>query len=399
MKIAVIGAGAMGSMLGAYLQAGGADVTLVVRRREPADVLTSPGLTMKRYTESTEDGNGPVPMKASVGTDGLEVMDAVLLMVKGPDTKAAIESASAVIGPETKVVTLQNGIGAADIIAETVPKENIYYGCLNMSAIMEAPGVLTAGLFGTTNVYLGSVVRDAAQRAFGEEFCGLLRAGGVTAEYTEDIDREVWNKMLINIAVNASCGLVRLRGGEAGEDQQFVLLAVDMVKEAIAVAGKCGVALDFGYFMTQVLPSARKTSGKHYPSMAQDMMITRTRTEIEFLNGAVERLGAKHGVPTPVNTTIARLVRTIEHNYDKQYRPTAETAKRGGAFLVEIEEKFCKGCGFCVKYCPKGVLALQKERSRKGYFPAKAAAPGNCIGCLSCTAVCPEAAIRIRKEA
>lgn len=397
MKIAVIGAGAMGSMLGAYLQAGGADVTLVVRRRELADVLTSPGLTMKRYTEGAADA--PVPMKASTGTDGLEVMDAVLLMVKGPDTKAAIEGASAVIGPETKVVTLQNGIGNTDIIAETVPKENIYYGCLNMSAIMEAPGVLTAGLFGTTNVFLGSVVRGAAQEAFGEAFCGYLRAGGATAEYTKDIDREVWNKLLINIAVNASCGLVRLRGGEAGEDQQFVLLAVDMVKEAIAVAGKCGVALDFGYFMTQVLPSARKTSGKHYPSMAQDMMITHSRTEIEFLNGAVERLGNAHGVPTPVNTTIARLVRTIEHNYDKQYMPAAGAAKSGPAFLVEIEDKFCKGCGFCVKYCPKGVLALRKERSRKGYFPAKAAAPENCTGCLSCTAVCPEAAIRIRKEA
>lgn len=397
MKIAVIGAGAMGSVLGAYLQAGGADVTLVVRRRELAEVLSSPGLSIKRYTGGA-DGAAPVPMKASVGTDGLEVMDAVLLMVKGPDTKAAIESAPAVIGPETKVVTLQNGVGAVDIIAETAPKENIFYGCLNMSAIMEAPGVLTAGLFGTTNVFLGSVVRGAAQKAFGEEFCALLRAGGVTAEYTEDIDREVWNKMLMNIAVNASCGLVRLRGGEAGEDQQFVLLAVDMVKEAIAVAGKCGVPLDFGYFMTQVLPSARKTSGRHYPSMAQDMMITRSRTEIEFLNGAVERLGAKYGVPTPVNTTIARLVRTIEHNYDRQYMPAA-AARSGGAFLVEIEEKFCKGCGFCVKYCPKGVLALRKERSRKGYFPAECVSPGNCIGCLSCAAVCPEAAIRIQKEA
>ena len=405
MKIAVIGAGAMGSMLGAYLQAGGADVTLVVRRKELVDALASPGLTMKRYTEGAEDDGGggseaaPVPMKAVAGTDGLEVMDAVLLMVKGPDTKAAIESASAVIGPETKVVTLQNGVGNTDLIAETVPKENIYYGCLNMSAIMEAPGVLTAGLFGTTNIFLGSMVRGAAQQAFGEELCKLFRAGGVTAEFSGDIDREVWNKMLVNIAVNASCGLVRLRGGEAGEDQQFVLLAVDMVKEAIAVAEKCGVALDFGHFMTQVLPSARKTSGKHYPSMAQDMMITRSKTEIEFLNGAVERLGKAHGVPTPVNTTIARLVRTIEHNYDKQYMPAAGTAKSGGAFLVEIEEKFCKGCGFCVKYCPKGVLAIRKERSRKGYFPAKAVAPGECIGCLSCAAVCPEAAIRIRKEA
>ena len=396
MKIAVIGAGAMGSMLGAYLQAGGADVTLVVRRKELADALASPGLTMKTYG-AEEGGAKPVPMKAAVGVEGLPVMDAVLLMVKGPDTKAAMASAAPVIGPETKIVTLQNGIGNTDLIAETVPRENIFYGCLNMSAIMEAPAVLTVGLFGDTNVVLGSVVRGESQTAFGEELCSLFRAGGVTAAYTEDVDREVWYKLLVNVAVNAGCGLVRLRGGEAGEDPQYTLLAVDMIKEAVAVAAKSGVQLDFGYFMTHVLPSARKTSGKHYPSMAQDMMIRKSKTEIEFLNGAVERLGAKYGVPTPVNTTVSRLVRVIENNYAKQYVPKAEKPA-GPAFTIEISDKFCKGCGFCVKYCARGVLALGEKAGRKGYRTAVAQSPDKCVGCLNCAAVCPEAAIRIEKE-
>lgn len=399
MKIAVIGAGAMGSMLGAYLQAGGADVTLIVRHKELVEKFISPGISIKSYTEGQEEaGLGPIPMQAATDTKELGVMDAVLFMCKGPDTKAALEGAANIIGENTKIITLQNGIGNTDIIAETIPAERIYYGCLNMSAIMDSPGVLTGALFGDVNVCLGAVVKEAQQKAFGDDFCGYLRAGGVGAEYMDTIDTEVWNKMLVNLAVNATCGLVRLRGGEAGENNEFVMVGVDMIKEAIAVAHQLGVELDLNYFMGHVLPSARKTSGLHYPSMAQDMMMKKSKTEIEFLNGAVERLGKQTGIPTPVNTTVARLVRTIEANYDRQFFPKGESGKSGPVFRITINDKFCKGCGYCVKYCAKGVLALEEEINTKGYHIAYAAAKDACVGCLNCAGVCPEAAITIEKE-
>lgn len=398
VKIAVIGAGAMGSMLGAYLQMGGADVTLVVRRKELAEKLQNPGIIMRSYTgeDGTKNESKPLPMKACTDTSELGVMDALLVMVKGPDTRAALEGVKNIIGSDTKIITLQNGVGNTDIIAEITAKENIYYGCLNMSAIMETPAVIDGGLFGDTNIYLGSVVKDEAQKQFGAELASVFEAGGLKAAYIDDIDKEVWNKMLVNIAVNASCGLVRLRGGEAGSDQQFVLLAVDMVKEAIAVGHALGINLDLNYFMTHILPSARKTSGLHYPSMAQDMMMKKAATEIEFLNGAIERLGAQTGVPTPVNTTISRLVRVIEKNYDRQYMPKAVSA--GPSYKVKISDKFCKGCGYCVKYCAKNVIALETERNAKGYFGAKVVKASDCVGCLSCSTVCPEAAISIVKE-
>ena len=204
--------------------------------------------------------------------------------------------------------------------------------------------------------------------------------------------------MLVNLAVNATCGLVRLRGGEAGENNEFVMVGVDMIKEAIAVAHKLGVELDLNYFMGHVLPSARKTSGLHYPSMAQDMMMKKAKTEIEFLNGAIERLGKEVGVPTPVNTTVARLVRTIEANYDRQYFPKALSGKTGPSFIVKINDKFCKGCGYCVKYCAKGVLGLDEDINVKGYRVAILLSQDKCVGCLNCSSVCPEAAITIAKE-
>ena len=395
MKIAVIGAGAMGSMLGAALTAGGADVTLIERRKEICDALNTKGLTIKTYA-----GNEPtelnVPVKAAPSVDGLGKMDALLIMVKGPNTEGALLSAMPLVDEHTKVITLQNGIGNTEIIEKLIAPENIFYGCLNLSAIMQAPGVLIGSAFGKVNVYLGSVVKGEEQAAFGEKLRGIFERGMLKAEYTENIDYEVWSKLLINIAVNASCGLVRLRGGEAGEDQNFVMLAVDMVKEAIDVAKACGVELDLGQFLTRTLPSARKHSGAHYPSMAQDMLITKVPTEIDFLNGAVERLGERFGIPTPVNTTICRLVRTIEHNYDRQY--VEKAAKSGPSFTVTVNDKFCKGCGYCVKYCPKKVLALDDNISGKGYKIAKVADKKGCIGCASCAVVCPEGAITIEKE-
>lgn len=400
MRIAVIGAGAMGSMLGVCLMAGGADVTLIVRREELAQRYRSPGIQIKSYSEDgQEDMNiGPVPMKAAVSADGMDVQDAILFMVKGPDTKSALEQFMPLIGEHTKVITLQNGIGNVDIISEVIPKERIYYGCLNMSAIMESPGVLQGALFGDRNVCLGSLVKSEEQKQFGTELCGMLSAGGVRAEYMENVDAEVWYKMLVNLTVNAPCGIVRLRGGEASESSDFFSMGADIIQEAVKVAAKLGVQIDMNHLMGHVIPNAKKTSGLHYPSMAQDMMMKHAKTEIEFLNGAIERLGRQVGVPTPVNTTIARIVRTIEANYSRQFFPKEV---KGGVpiFKISINEKFCKGCGYCVRYCGRQVLKLDENTNTKGYHAAKVTAGEKCVGCLNCTTVCPEAAITISKEA
>ena len=390
----------MGSMLGAYLQAGGADVTLIVRRKELAEAYSSPGIQIKSYAEDGQAAMelGPISMRAATDVSGLDTQDAVLFMVKGPDTKDALQGAMPVIGEQTKIITLQNGIGNTDILAETIPEGNIYYGCLNMSSIMEKPGVLSGALFGDVNVCLGSLVKGEEQKQFGEAFCELLKSGGIGAEYMENVDSEVWYKMLVNLTVNAPCGIVRLRGGEAGENKEFFNMGVDIIQEAMAVAAKLGVPIDMNHLMGHVIPSAKKNSGLHYPSMAQDMMMKKARTEIDFLNGAIERLGKKTGVPTPVNTTIARLVRTIESNYDRQFFPKGTGAKSGPAFRLKINDKFCKGCGYCVKYCAKNVIRLDENINVKGYHVALVADESKCVGCLNCAHICPEAAITISKE-
>ena len=95
-----------------------------------------------------------------------------------------------------------------------------------------------------------------------------------------------------------------------------------------------------------------------------------------------------------MNTTISRLVRVIQNTDDRQYMPKTSGSKP--AFTIEINEKFCKGCGYCTKYCPKDVFAIGEND--RGHDVAKAQGAANCIGCLNCTTICPEAAITISRD-
>jgi 2-dehydropantoate 2-reductase len=264
-----------------------------------------------------------IQMKTAYSAQDIGIQDYIVIMVKGTLTKIALEGALPAVGENTCVCTFQNGFGNVETIAETIPKEKIFYGCLNMASLLKGPGEVYGNLFGDVNVHVGSVVREDMQAKAGELIAGLFTKGGAVSHYDGDaIDMYVWEKALINIAVNASLGLVRLRGFEATDVPAFQKLLLDTISEAVAVANAKGVTdLTVGGFLTETLPNAAKTAGDHYPSMAQDILMNKKRTEIEFLNGAVQRMGAELGIPTPVNETIANLVRTIEMKYDLQYYP------------------------------------------------------------------------------
>jgi len=318
MKIAIIGAGAMGTVLGAYLYRGGADVTLYGLDNDHLQTIRDRGFTYRH----TEGGEETFPLRVALAPEEIGVQDYLIVMVKGPDTQAAVQGVLGCVGEHTYIVTLQNGLGNVEIISALVPPQRVLYGCLNMSAIQLAPGLVSGNLFDEINVHLGAHDADAAQKQAGEQLAALFTAGGAPALWDEQIDRQVWSKALVNMAVNAPCALVRLTGGDAGKNPQFALMVVDIIKETIAVAEALGVqGLDFTHFMTRTLPAARKASSGHYPSMMHDMLFNKRPTEIEFLNGYVEKTGKQLGVPTPVNATIARLVRTIEGAYSLQWEP------------------------------------------------------------------------------
>lgn len=315
-KVALIGAGAMGAVLGAYLQKGGADVTLVDPYKEHMDMIKDRGLVLNNAQGESET----IKMKTAYDADDIGIMDYVILMVKGNFTEVALKGAKQAIDDQTFISTFQNGLGNVEIIENTIPKERILYGCLNMASILKAPGEVYGNLFDEINVHIGSIVKDNQQKKVGEELARILSKGGANSLYDENIDLHVWSKAMVNIVINASCALVRLNGDQAGKNQYFQQIVIKLTQETLAVAKAKGIeGLDFVSFFTKVLPAARKTAGDHYPSLAQDVMIAKRPTEIDFLNGAVVKMGKEEGIEVPVNETITNLIKTIESNYDKQY--------------------------------------------------------------------------------
>ena len=303
MKIAVIGAGAMGSLFGAYLAKAGAAVTVVDVWPEHVAAIRGQGLTL-----SEAAGDEVVRLDAALGTGGLEPVDLVILFVKSAATQAAATDAAALLRPGGRVLTLQNGLGNAEVIAEIVGAERVLAGTTAQGATLLGPGRVRHGGSGETHI----------GRLFGEvdEFCHevarLLTNAGLPTVVEPDVRSLIWGKLIINTGINALTALLRLRNGQLAElDETRQLLAL-AVEEAVQVARAAGVRLPYEIPLDKVLAVAVAT-GQNQSSMLQDVL-RGSPTEIAVINGAIVREGERLGVATPVNRTLTLLVQALEKN-------------------------------------------------------------------------------------
>ena len=302
MKIAVIGAGAMGSLFGAYLAKAGAAVTVVDVWPEHVAAIRGQGLTL-----SEAAGDEVVRLDAALGTGGLEPVDLVILFVKSAATRFAALDAAALLRPGGRVLTLQNGLGNAEVIAEIVGAERVLAGTTAQGATLLGPGRVRHGGSGETHI----------GRLFGEvdEFChevaALLTNAGLPTVVEPDVRSLIWGKLIINTGINALTALLRLRNGQLAElDETRQLLAL-AVEEAVQVARAAGVLLPYANPVDKVLAVAAAT-GQNQSSMLQDVL-RGSPTEIAVINGAIVREGERLGVATPVNRTLTLLVQALEN--------------------------------------------------------------------------------------
>ena len=303
MKIAVIGAGAMGSLFGAYLAKAGAAVTVVDVWPEHVAAIRGQGLTL-----SEAAGDEVVRLDAALGTGGLEPVDLVILFVKSAATRFAALDAAALLRPGGRVLTLQNGLGNAEVIAEIVGAERVLAGTTAQGATLLGPGQIRHGGSGETHI----------GRLFGEvdEFCHevarLLTNAGLPTVVEPDVRSLIWGKLIINTGINALTALLRLRNGQLAElDETRQLLAL-AVEEAVQVARAAGVRLPYENPLDKVLAVAVAT-GQNQSSMLQDVL-RGSPTEIAVINGAIVREGERLGVATPVNRTLTLLVQALENH-------------------------------------------------------------------------------------
>jgi 2-dehydropantoate 2-reductase len=303
MNIAVIGAGAMGSLFGALLLESGHTVHLISRDASHIGAIQKSGLSILRSGTSRR-----VSIPASMTTDGIPPCDLCLVFVKSPDTADAAAAASRLVSRSGVALTLQNGLGNAEFLAEAVGEGRIIAGTTAHGATLKAPGeILHAGV-GPTVIGSWSGADPSSVLRVAE----VLTGAGIDTEVAEDIRSVIWKKLLINVGINAITALTGIKNGQLLDLEDSRWLSRTAVTEAMAVAGARGITVPDDAVET-VLKVADATRDNR-SSMGQDVDHHR-RTEIDAINGAIVSLAEKEGIPVPVNQTLTALVKTLQAHY------------------------------------------------------------------------------------
>ena len=304
MKICILGAGSLGSAIGGALTEGGLDVWLMGRPgSDHIEAMRQKGLTLV-------EGGVERTVNVRVATDGREVgpVDLLIVLVKSRCTAEAIQAAGPLIGERTIVLSLQNGLGNEEILADRLGWDHILGGKTYAGGLLTAPGRVVAGIKGK-QTFIGEWDGSTTERV--NRIGAMLNQAGMETRISPDIRTVIWNKLLVNVSTGAICAITGLPYGKLNQVQEAVDCGATAVAEAIAVAQADGVALpmtdprEAWKRAVEGLPFDFKTS------MRQDIE-KGAKTEIDFINGAVVRLGEKWGVPTPVNRTLVAAVKAIE---------------------------------------------------------------------------------------
>lgn len=295
MKIAVMGAGGIGAYFGARLAEAGEDVAFIARGAH-LDAMRRDGLRI-------DSANGDLHLSEPRVTDNpaeIGPVDVVLFTVKLWDTEAAAEAVRPLLGPETAVISLQNGIDAEDLLATLLGAEHVMGGVAYILAVISAPGVI--GHTGTmARVIFGE--RGGAERERGVALQNSFANAGVDAEVRGDIDKDIWRKFSILAPHSGLTALTRLTSGPIMASPETRGLLQQAVEEVVAVGRAKGVALDDG-LVERNMAFFAGLPPEFGSSMLHDIQAGR-RLELPFLSGAVARLGNDLGMPTPVHAFIA----------------------------------------------------------------------------------------------
>ncbi|MCB1355246.1 MAG: 2-dehydropantoate 2-reductase [Maritimibacter sp.] len=295
MKTAILGAGALGSVIGAELHTAGHEVVLLDLNEAHLSAINANGLRVD-WDDRTEHLAIP-----ALRPEQAPQVDLVILLTKTMHTDAALAGIAPLIDGGACVLTLQNGLGNVERARARVPDGQILFGCTMTPGDLRGPGhVASHGMAYTPFDALepkGPAARLAAE------------LDGDQLSWTEAAAAQVWQKAAFNCAMNATAVL---GAGTVGAIAEHVgaELACDIAAEVLAVGAAEGVTGDIDAVRKQIDFALREHTG-HKPSMLQDIEAGR-RTEIEALNGFVERAGEKHRIDVPLNRLLARLVRMRE---------------------------------------------------------------------------------------
>jgi 2-dehydropantoate 2-reductase len=307
METLIIGAGAMGCIFGAVLQAGGHSVTFYDVDQNKVDVLNRAGLTI-----SEPDGTKKsISAKAISFIEDAPPPELALVLVKAYSTAQAARELSLVKRADTMVLALQNGLGHVGRMAQYLDDKQIFPGVTYQAAFETEPGRVCHNGNGLTTI--APLVKSSLSRAM--DLARLLNNCHIPAAASTDIRPIRWKKLIVNSAINPLSAIHKLQNGELPKTPELAHDMMGLVMEGVAVAQKEGVPLNYGEMWASVLEACRATA-QNRSSMLSDVEKGRM-TEIEAINGSIVRLGEKHGVDTPLNARMVRGVVAIHGRNDR----------------------------------------------------------------------------------
>ena len=298
MKIVIVGAGALGSLFGGLLARAGASVWLY----NPSNVahvhaIQHNGLRIERDAELIT-----VAVPATTTTEALADADLVGIFVKAYQTAQAMEQIAPKLNRRSWVLSVQNGVGMEAEILKFVPSERFLRGVTAQGATLLGPGRVRWAGVGPTKLgrWEGPLTSEL------EDILALFQRAGIETEYSQEIERLLWEKLIINCAINPLTALFDQPNGVIVHDSELREIAGAVACEALRVARAHGVTLTEEEAIARVETVAQKTA-QNISSMLQDVRRGRP-TEIAYINGAVVREGRRLRIPTPLNLLLTRLI-------------------------------------------------------------------------------------------
>ncbi|KUZ62652.1 2-dehydropantoate 2-reductase [Burkholderia ubonensis] len=306
MRIAILGAGAMGSLFGGLLAEAGEDVTLIDVNDAHLDAIRRDGLRIEN-----DRGERRITTLRAVRPDAAqpargEPFDLLIVFTKSLHTRAALDGVRALLTAHTAVLTLQNGLGNVETLRAFVPPERILVGVTTWPADVVGLGHVRSHGAGAIRM----MTADGAPRPIASAAAAAMTRAGLACELDADVWAAIWEKVAFNAALNTLCAVTGCTVDQLGACDDGPRVALAIVAEAAAVARAKGVAVDPERIADKVRHAIDAHRG-HRPSMLQDVLAGR-RTEIDAINGAVVAAAREAGVAVPHTDTLLGLVRLID---------------------------------------------------------------------------------------
>lgn len=302
MRVAIVGAGAMGSLFGFFLRRADKDVWLLDKHPELTSYIREQGLTV----EGTS-GRHVVSIPITTQVADIAWADLIIIFVKAYDTTQAILHAKPLFRQSSVLLTLQNGIGNVEAIVKLVGQGKTIAGITAHGATVLGPGHIRHA--GTGETIIGELHGRETERLV--QIRNFLESAGIAVNITQDVTSLLWSKLLINVGINPLTGITDLPNGALLDFEETRKIMHRAVNEAKEVASRKGIRLIYEDHIQKV-DSVCEATAQNISSMLQDLR-NKKRTEIDFINGALVKEGSGAGVGTPINQALTHLIHLREN--------------------------------------------------------------------------------------